>query len=297
PHWHLLLFMRPEHIEQVRDILAYHARREDADELNSEKAQKARFHYEPIDPEKGSATGYIAKYISKNIDGYALDGEADEETGENLRDMAKAVSAWASRWRIRQFQQIGGAPVTVYRELRRLGDKQLDNAAMDAVLAAADVGDWAAYTQAQGGPLVSRDALVVRLSYEVTERANQYAEDVQKVQGVYSPLLGAHSAIITRTVEWKIVPKQAAASAGAGVSGGSAAAWSSVNNCTPGLRRRLSELLHLRGFPPDPVLVDVLIRGGNLAMSEGRALKMVNGRLEEVRETGDCELWQGWNWG
>lgn len=296
PHWHLLLFMRPEHIEQVRDIMAYHARREDSGELNSEKAQKARFHYEPIDPEKGSATGYIAKYISKNIDGYALDGEADEETGENLRDMAKAVSAWASRWRIRQFQQIGGAPVTVYRELRRLGDKQLDNAAMDAVLAAADVGDWAAYTQAQGGPLVSRDALVMRLSYEVTERANQYAEDVQKVQGVYSPLLGAHSAIITRTVQWKIVPKQAAASAGGGVSGGPAAAWSSVNNCTPGLRRRLSELLHLRGFPPDPGLVDVLVRGGNLAMSEGRALKMVNGRLEEVRQTGDCELWAGWNW-
>ncbi|MFQ6562716.1 replication endonuclease, partial [Dickeya dianthicola] len=75
-----------------------------------------------------------------------------------------------------------------------------------------------------------------------------------------------------------------------------AAAWSSVNNCTPGLRRRLSELLRLRGFPPDPVLVDVLIRGGNLAMSEGRALKMVNGRLEEVRKTGDCELWTGWNW-
>ncbi|MCI4003990.1 replication endonuclease, partial [Dickeya dianthicola] len=136
-----------------------------------------------------------------------------------------------------------------------------------------------------------------RLSYEVTERANQYAEDVQKVQGVYSPLLGAPSAIITRTVQWKIVPKQATASAGAGVSGGSAAAWSSVNNCTPGLRRRLSELLRLRGFPPDPGLVDVLMRGGHLAMSEGRALKMVSGRLEEVRQTGDCELWLGWNWG
>jgi len=36
---------------------------------------------------------------------------------------------------------------------------------MDAVLAAADVGCWATYMQAQGGPLVARDDLVVRLCY------------------------------------------------------------------------------------------------------------------------------------
>lgn len=120
PHWHMLLFMRPQDVDTVRDILCYHARITDSEELQTPNALKARFHVEAIDPAKGSATGYIAKYISKNIDGFALDGEQDEETGENLRDMAKSVSAWASRWRIRQFQQIGGAPVTVWRELRRL---------------------------------------------------------------------------------------------------------------------------------------------------------------------------------
>jgi hypothetical protein len=41
--------------------------------------------------------------------------------------------------------------VTVWRELRRLGDQRLTDKRMDAVLAAADVGDWAAYTQLQGG--------------------------------------------------------------------------------------------------------------------------------------------------
>lgn len=61
----MLLFMRPQDVDTVRDILCYHARITDSEELQSEKALKARFHVEAIDPAKGSATGYIAKYISK----------------------------------------------------------------------------------------------------------------------------------------------------------------------------------------------------------------------------------------
>jgi hypothetical protein len=100
PHWHMLLFMLPEHRERVQQMMREHASKEDADELNTSQARKARFHAEPIDPAKGSATGYITKYISKNIDGFAMDGEKDDETGSNMRDMAKAVCAWASRWRL-----------------------------------------------------------------------------------------------------------------------------------------------------------------------------------------------------
>ncbi|MGD8204991.1 replication endonuclease [Pantoea sp. FN0305] len=281
PHWHMLLFMLPEHRERVQEIMRYYAYQEESAELKTPEARRARFHAESIDPAKGSATGYIAKYISKNIDGYALDGEKDDETGESLRDMSKAVSAWASRWSIRQFQQIGGAPVTVWRELRRLRDKQLPDPKMDAVLAAADVGCWASYTQAQGGPLVSREDLVIRLCYEITEQGNEYAEDVQRIQGIYSPQVYG-SEIPTRLVNWEKVAK-AEAPAEAGFSGGSAAPWSSVNNCTGPQRRRLELELKSRGFDGSDEEIALLLRGANLDSGAKMKLFYQNGRLQEKR--------------
>lgn len=193
PHWHMLLFMRPEVVGQVRDILRAYACAEDTDELYSERSRKARFHAEAIDPEKGSATGYIAKYISKNIDGYALDGELDDDSGKELKEVAPAVSAWAARWRIRQFQFIGGAPVTVYRELRRMADHETAvglSVEFASVHDAADYGRWAEYVNAQGGPFVRRDDLIVRTYYEPAETANDYGEDVIRIRGVFSPPVG-----------------------------------------------------------------------------------------------------------
>jgi len=293
PHWHVLLFMRPQDVDTVRDILCYHARLADSEELQSPNALKARFHVEPIDPEKGSATGYIAKYISKNIDGFALDGESDEETGENLRDMAKSVTAWASRWRIRQFQQIGGAPVTVWRELRRLGDHRLVDSRMDAVLAAADVGDWAAYTQLQGGALVARRDLVVRLAYEITPQGNEYAEDIQRVNGVYSPLV-PDSEVCTRLIKWQKVTKLAEAPAEAAFDLDLKHPWSSVNNCTEGgTRRRLKLELNQRGFAGSDEEVDILLRGSGLIFG-ATALIYRHGRLQEKRSKPEQEMWPGW---
>ncbi len=294
PHWHMLLFMRPQDVDTVRDIICYHARIADSEELQSPHALKARFHVEPIDHELGSATGYIAKYISKNIDGFALDGEKDEETGENLRDMAKAVSAWASRWRIRQFQQIGGAPVTVWRELRRLRDQRLTDNRMDAVLAAADVGCWASYTQAQGGPLVARRELIVRLAYEITEQGNEYAEDVQRIQGIYSPLIPG-SEVCTRLVKWEKVPKLAEAAAEAGFDLDLNSPWSSVNNCTEGgTRRRLKLELQSRGFDDSEENLNILMRGGGLAYGR-TSLIYRSGQLQERQNRTEEVSWPGWS--
>ncbi|WP_370946717.1 replication endonuclease [Enterobacter hormaechei] len=234
PHWHMLMFMLPEDVERVRFIIRNYAWEEDHHELRSDKAKKARFHAEAIDPEKGSATGYVAKYISKNIDGYALDGETDDESGELLKETAPAVSAWAARWHIRQFQFIGGAPVTVYRELRRLADTETAHGLsveFAAVHDAADAGDWAGYVNAQGGPFVRRDDLQVRTLYEPRAEFNQYGEETVCIRGVYDSAIGAGTPILTRLTQWKIVPKRAVDLA-VDVKGAPAPSRSSVNNCT-----------------------------------------------------------------
>ncbi|HEC2615817.1 TPA: replication endonuclease [Raoultella ornithinolytica] len=231
PHWHLLLFLRPEEVENATAIFRQHALKEDGNEPG---AQEHRFTVTPIDEKFGSATGYIAKYISKNIDGYGMDGELDDESGQPVKEMAKRVRAWASRWSIRQFQQIGGAPVTTWRELRRLGNRELVlHPELEAARAAADAPDWPGYTNAQGGPFVPRDCLRVRLNYEYTEDGNDYGDTVAKITGVYCPFTISESVIFTRTTDYKIVPKRKPSPVeNLTLEGRAAAPRSSVNNCT-----------------------------------------------------------------
>lgn len=231
PHWHLLLFLRPGAVELATEIFHEYALQVDGSEPG---AAQYRFTAKPIDEEFGSATGYIAKYISKNIDGYGMDGEFDHESGKPVKEMAKRVRAWASRWSIRQFQQIGGAPVSTWRELRRLGSRELVlHPELEAARAAADAPDWPGYVNAQGGPFVTRDCLRVRLNYEYTENGNDYGDTVAKISGVYCPFTISESVIYTRTNDYKIVPKCKPSSVeNLTLEGRDAAPWSSVNNCT-----------------------------------------------------------------
>ncbi|QDX29609.1 replication endonuclease [Dickeya poaceiphila] len=253
PHWHVLLFMPPADRKAITDILREYFITEDRAELGRNTG--ARFKAKKLDPRKGSATAYVAKYISKNIDGYALDGELDNETGKPLRETAKFAMAWASQHNIRQFQPFGLPPVTVWRELRRLanqltaaqkesgtfkrGAAQLVDPAMDAVLASADAGCFATYIEKQGGVLIPRERYTVRIAYEDADEQNTYGETPEKIFGVFSPRLGAISRICTRLIKWKIRKKQSAddgASIGTGsglaVTSPTGDAWSSVNNST-----------------------------------------------------------------
>lgn len=113
PHWHLLLFMAARERHEVREILQHYALRVDGHEPG---AHQHRFDVGPIDWNRGSAAGYVAKYVSKNVDGAHIDNDT---YGTDARAAAERIEVWARVWGIRQFQQIGGPPVSVWRELRR----------------------------------------------------------------------------------------------------------------------------------------------------------------------------------
>ena len=162
PHWHLLLFCAPDQVSELTDIMRKHALKDSPDEPG---AKQHRCDVKMIDRSRGSAAGYIAKYVSKNIDGEHV---GQDFNGKPATETAKRVDAWATTWRIRQFQQIGGPPVSVWRELRRIAKlpegapKHLERA-FRAVNKLTHHDDsetasvaWDGYCQAQGGVFCGR---------------------------------------------------------------------------------------------------------------------------------------------
>ncbi|SIS98084.1 Bacteriophage replication gene A protein (GPA) [Thalassolituus maritimus] len=204
PHFHFMLFMPADSIGRALDVFGRYAMEEDGDEPG---ADKYRWDSKIIDPEKGTASGYIAKYVAKNIDGFAVD--YDDEGDCHGADGAIRARAWASVWGIRQFQQIGSVSVTVYRELRRNCELfELPDSDVDDLRAAADRGDWARFVELMGGPLVERKGQTLRPLYQEADQFdNAYCEPVKKMIGLWLQVVGramGRSALITRDRVWKI---------------------------------------------------------------------------------------------
>jgi hypothetical protein len=221
PHWHILLWMPPEDagffnavrvLQGRRDygagvvgIAGWHAMRDSTSEI-SYRNRGARFTVEVVDPARGNAAGYIAKYISKNIDGLQADGR---DIGEDLEAQAPVAQAanrvrdWAGVHGIRQFQQIGGPSVTVWRELRRMRDESAGPVQMafdfETPRTAADNGDWASFWRAQGGPMAERSQYLKPFTMETD--SGRYGDTVKRVMGVESP-----TGILfrTRVHEWTV---------------------------------------------------------------------------------------------
>jgi hypothetical protein len=195
PHWHGLLFS--DRVAEVCEVIRAHALRDSGEEAGA-KVRRVRF--EQIDRAKGSAVGYIAKYIAKNIDGHAVGDHKTVEgftvqadfMGDDVITPSQRVEAWAATWGIRQFQAFGGAPVGVWRELRRVKEADLPShdecPELRAAWAAAQrteekPASWADYARAMGG--VAGEGRRIAITHDERMEQGRYGLALRKVpQGV-----------------------------------------------------------------------------------------------------------------
>ena len=230
PHWHMLVFARPEDAVHLLATLRDYALHDSPDEPG---ARDNRFKEERIDPSKGSATGYVAKYISKNIDGHGVD--IDEETEQPAQSTAPRAVVWARVWGIRQFQFFGIGAITPFRELYRLEHlpDSLEPSIGDAYRAVKDK-DYGAFLRAL------RDSHThLGNATETKESARYPGEFAKCVRGV---LINGTESLQTRFDTWVIRPKPAQPRAGFLVP------WTRFNNSAPvdlkGGNRLLKESKH-----------------------------------------------------
>lgn len=222
PHWHVLVFVAPAEASFALQTLRAYAL---ADSPNEAGATTHRFEAKPIDPTKGSAVGYVAKYVSKNIDGTGVD--LDDETQSTGADGSQRIVAWARLWGIRQFQFFGLPAITPTRELHRLKSLPVESPSLSAVLQACHANDYAAWL---------RDCALYGLRFTVDhiERpSSRYPEEVsRRIHGLtaHAPDLAEPAKLVTREDLWCIQPKPRAAEERDNAATG-AAPWTRFNNC------------------------------------------------------------------
>ena len=153
---------------------------------NERGAKDNRVKFVHINPLKGSAAGYVAKYVAKNIGG--IDGELSDEANTESSKAASRVEAWASTWRIRQFQQIGGHSVTVWRELRRVASEvaaaasnRIFGAWQTAQKTAEKKANFARFIESMGGLGVKFKDSVITIDDDYLDRKGKYGMTIVRV--------------------------------------------------------------------------------------------------------------------
>lgn len=248
PHWHFLIFHDNAHTKEIEKTVWKYALKDSPDEKG---AHAHRVDFKAIDPTKGTASGYIAKYIAKNIDGLHI---GEDLYGNPAMETSLRVETWATTWGIRQFQQVGGAPVTVWRELRRI--KTMPIGVPEFMLEAwkatnkmkvkehtgNESAAWEDYIRAQGGPFIGRKHKI-KISKKEKDGFGRYGEPLGlRPVGVESKTLETYTpehmawmtppGVSSRVVEWFIESNRHVWEIRQKKKCGAAAPWTGVNNCT-----------------------------------------------------------------
>ncbi|HCU66188.1 MAG TPA: hypothetical protein DF774_10555 [Rheinheimera sp.] len=307
PHWHMMLFAPAKDLKAICRCIRWYFCQEEIGELMArfkkrkslrkayrkarqlwgyEKSQgkkvsaPRKFHYpfqprfdaEYIDPSKGSAAAYIAKYISKNINGFEVADLIDSETGKTLGDGVMNVKTWASVWNIRQFQFQGCDPITSYREIRRVREAFTEEHQneLEQLRLAADSNDFVNFIRALR-------TMTTEIKYEVTPYGNEYGEAVKRITGIEA----GKGFALTRPHKWEMRRN-------ALKSGAARQSWTSGVNCTGSHEAgnhdqtpSLPPKSHLHGIGPEAI---ALLKRGYTVNIDGQRWKMRYGSLQQVPE-------------
>lgn len=204
-------------------------------------SEKYRMNAKRMD--SGSAAGYIAKYIAKNIDDHGIDSHLDDYAespigADLLGDVeiktCMRVEAWAGTWGIRQFQPIGQPPVGVWRELRRVAESRARDAGIGGVIHrawGAAHSSWAGYVKAQGGMVTHRHCNIA-VAKEMREVVGRY-ETAQRpcVMGVRINITNSRCIYSERRL-WRVIDKGADVASSSSSDATKLHPRSRVNNCT-----------------------------------------------------------------